>query len=374
MEEKDLVENSTVINDVRLSYDFKGITFSGYKKCDVKKHFLLNIYNGKLEPSCYWCAELLCSGAFMDIWEVLLLYLGKYIHIGNPKLAIYLQKRFQIFRNIMSQGMFYDELELRNHKTIRHLFGEIICVFTHAVKKAGFESLKINKEDEFDLTKMTERLKADSAQYTKEVLRKKDPNEIMVALNEFMYHINPNESHNVNMMEACYWLEWVIEFDAVFKKRKQECKCDRRYDVPVEPKFQCEIIWIIWDAIFHTIKNANNEFVITVIQSIFELFCIKFTISCTKKRRFLLYFAISMICEPFQCNQEIIHDKNLITHTLHQLPNIYKQIKKNEVRPKTDYLFSGIEDVESIEKSKQKMEWMNAVDIFSPNSDIVNDL
>ena len=68
------------------------------------------------------------------------------------------------------------------------------------------------------------------------------------------------------------------------------------------------------------------------------------------------------------------NDKNIITHTLQQLPNIYKQIKKNEVRPKTDYLFAGIEDVESIEKSKQKMEWMNAVDIFSPNSDIVDDL
>lgn len=374
MEEKDLVEHSYIINDLRTTSDFKGMSFSGYKKGDVKKQFLLNIYNGKLEPACYWCAELLCSAAFMDIWEVFILYLGKYIHIGNPKLAIYLNKRFQIFRNIMVQGLFYDELELRNHKTIRKLFAEITCVFTHAAKKTGFESIKINKEEEFDLTKMTERLKADSATYTHEVLRKKDPNEIMVALNEFLFHITPNDSHNVNMMEACYWLEWIIEFENVCKKKGQLCKCDRRFDVPVDTKFQCDLIWIVWDAIIYTTQKANNEFVNTVIESLFELFCIKYTSACTKKRRFLLYFAVSMICEPFNCITEIISDKNIINHTLLQLPNIYKQIKKNEQRPKTDYLFSGIEDMTNMEKSKQKMEWMNAVDVFSQSNIITDDL
>jgi hypothetical protein len=49
---------------------------------------------------------------------------------------------------------------------------------------------------------------------------------------------------------------------------------------------------------------------------------------------------------------------------LNQLPNIYKQIKTKEIRPKTDYLFSGLEDKTNLEKSKQKLEWMNSIDMF----------
>ena len=72
-----------------------------------------------------------------------------------------------------------------------------------------------------------------------------------------------------------------------------------------------------------------------------------------------------MICEPFRTDQSIISDKGFLQNTLKNLPSIYKQIKDSEVRPKTDYLFSGIEDMSNMEKSKQKMEWMNAVDVFA---------
>jgi len=374
MEDKDLVDQITLINDMRDVREFKGVTFSNYKKNDVKKQLLLSIYNGKLEPACYWCAELVCSASFMDIWDVFILYLGKYIHIGNPKLAIYLNKRFQIFRNIMVQGFFFSELDLRNHKTIRSLFAEITCVFTHAQKKTGFETIKINKEEEFDLTKMSERLKADSISYTQSFLQKKDPPETTIALNELMYHITPTKTHTCNMMEACYWLEWLIEFDHVCKKRSQPCKCERRYDIPVETKFQCELIWMIWDGLLYNTKQSGNTFVNAVMTSLLDLFCIKFSTCCIKKRRFLLYFAIAMICEPFHCDLDIIQDKTILNHTLTQLPNIYKQIKKNEIRPKTDYLFSGMEDTVNLEISKKKMDWMNNVNIFSQNSSVTDDL
>ena len=47
------------INDIRTSPNFKGISFSRYKKTEVRNQLIENMLKGKIEPACYWCAELL---------------------------------------------------------------------------------------------------------------------------------------------------------------------------------------------------------------------------------------------------------------------------------------------------------------------------
>lgn len=352
------------INDVRLYGDFKGITLSGYKISEVKKHFLLNVYHGKVEQACYWCAEMICAGHYMDIWECLLLYLGKHIHLGNPKLPIYLYKRFEVFKNIMVQGMFYDEIQLRNNKTIRELFVEIVVVLASSPRKNSIEVVKINKEEEFDMTQIANKLKATSDDFGKHLLRKEDPKELALCVNEFAYHIHSSETHVPNMLHACYWVEWIIEFDIICKKRKSPCKLDRRHHIPVEFKYQNDIIWIMWDAIFDCIENRNDTLQEQIVQGILNLFSIKYTTASVKRRRHLLYFAISMITEPYNRMVSIISDKTLVQNALQNIDLIYKQIKKNEQSPKMDYLFSGLSDGANYQKSLQKMELMNSMDVI----------
>ena len=109
-----------IINDVRT--EFKNITFSKFQKCKAKQELVNCIYNGKIENACYWCAEFICAGHYLDLWDIIILYYCKFIHIGNPKLPIYLNMRYDNFVTILNNGYSANVLVLRNNKKIRKLF------------------------------------------------------------------------------------------------------------------------------------------------------------------------------------------------------------------------------------------------------------
>ncbi len=346
------------INDIRTSANFRGISFSKFKKTEVRKQFIDALQKGKIEPACHWCAELVCAGHFGDIWETILYYMAKHIHLGNPKLAIYLEMRYDVFRNIMGQGYYVSELDVRNNEKIRKLFAEIICTLALSDKKPSFEAIKINRSEEFDMTQMTDRLKAPNMSFAEPFFKEKDPKEVFIAVNEFSYCIS---RHYPNMMKACYWVEWIIEFDAICRNRKETCYCDRRAH-PVENKFQRDIIWLVWDALFHYCNLLANPLIEKTLGALLRLFCVKYTTAACKRRRYLLYYAIGLLTEPVSMNVEILPNRQLLQNVVDKINEIYKQIKKNEEAPKTEYLFRGLDQKRNLEQSVKQMEMLGQID------------
>jgi hypothetical protein len=346
------------INDIREPGHFRGETFSKYKKTDVRNQLIQNMIRGKIEPACYWSAELICAGHFMELWEVILHYAGKHIHLGNPKIIPYLEMRFEVFRNIIRQGHHLNELQLRNHPTIRKLFAEVIATLTYSNRKHSFESIKINRVEEFDMTQMTERLKAPAMRYAEAVFLKEDPKELYIAINEFCFHLE--EKNTVN---ACYWVEWIIEFDLICRKRKESCLCEKRIQMPVENKYQRDIIWLVWDGLNNQVENMGNPFISKMMESLFTLFCIKYTTGACKKRRYLLYFAVALLTESVPTDIELVSKKELLMNVVDKIGEVYKQIKKNEQSPNTEYLFNNLEKETNFEKSIRKLELMESMDI-----------
>lgn len=345
------------INDSRTLKEFRKISFSNFEKSKVKKELLNCLKSSKYESAFYWGAELICAGHLVDLWEIIILFMSKHIHIGNPKLPIYLAIKIESFKKIIENGYRDNELMLRNNINIRNLFTEILTILCLSRKKHNFELVKISK-DEFNTEIFGAKLKAPNIEYAKEFFKDGDLKEIFIAINEFSYNLSNSCK---NSFSACYWFEWLIGLQQMYIKKKEKCEIERRQFVKVNDKYQMNLIWIIWEALLCYVNKTNNKVKQKIINSLLDIYCLRFTPGVISKRKFIIYFAISIITEQIDLNIKICSDDNIAKYYIKNIDFIYKTIKKNEIPLKTDYLFNGIEKKTNLEKTIQKLEKLNLI-------------
>lgn len=335
----DNIMKITYINDIRSNKELSSITFSNYKKTEVVKSFMKSLIYSKIEASCYWCAELICSGHVTDVWSILINFYCKYIHIGNVKIAIYLEHKYKQFDYIQSIEYKMTPLQIRNDEKIRKMFAEIICILSDATRKHCIDNIKIGTDD-FDMEYMKTRFKAPSTCYAEQFFYQYDPKEFIIAINELGYHINEG---NQNTIMACYWIEWIYGFENLQKLKKETYECEPRRFAPVDIKFHKEIVWMIWEILLDCAEK-KGQLIKKIVNAFLFLFCIHYTKTSYKKRKYILYIVVNILCESISLTEEIIKENQQIKTTIviENINMIYKQMKSFEQSGGTEYLLDGI--------------------------------
>lgn len=309
-----------VIEDARDASFFKKTTFSKYELSAVKKELLKSLVEGKLEQCCHWSTELVCSGHFTELWELVFLFFGKYVHAGNPKLPIYLELRLRAF--VQAARAEPVELDLRNNLLVRKLVAEMMCVLALSPKRHGLEPVKVRK-DELDLLNLHERFKAPGVTFAGKAFKPGDPKELFVPLNEFAYAL-----HAKRNVDACYWLEWMMQFEGA----KKALKCAPREYVSGKSA-ATDFVWLFLDVLMGQLKKKGvvEE---KVAASTLALFCINYTTAACERRRFLLYFLVALCCEPVAMDADIVPDKKIIEAVFPKCSLMYKDILRHSIKLK----------------------------------------
>ena len=105
-------------------------------------------------------------------------------------------------------------------------------------------------------------------------------------------------------------------------------------------------------------NNINNQLKHKIIKNLFELFIIKYNTSVKKKRKYIIYFAFNLLIEEMNYSINIIENQEIVQVIVSKINSVYKDIKKNEETPNTDYLFNNL-NKSNLEKSIEKLDMFN---------------
>jgi len=317
--------DEVIINDTRDK--FKTTSFSNFKKNELCKKLQNSIYYNKREEAFFWTCEMLCTNMLLEIWDTYFILMSKYIHIHNPKLPLYIEKKYYEFREIVGQD---DTIQyVRNSKKLRIIFCSITTVLSCAEKLTILDNLQ--HKFVFKIESLYDNLKAPNTTFVNLVYKQGDPVEYLISFNEFIYHLTETKQK----VDIIYWLNWIIEYDILCRKKKKIIGCVSRDIYKNSRKaLETNIIWIIWDTLFAIIhKDKYSQNIINIVNSIYNLFTVRYCVSVNKKRISLICHTIEMILlhKEIKYNIPILNSSNELSNLEENIKIVMEQIKKSEV-------------------------------------------
>ncbi len=304
-------EPSYEIEDVRTKFQY---TFSNHPKAKVLKDLENAIYYQKTEEAFFWTGDLLCSGFILELWNLYIHILCKYIHIQHPKLPLYVYKKFVDFKELVRD---YHDLELRNLPAVRTILFSLTLIFSETKKTTLLDPMTFK----FKFEEVFTDLHAPNLEYVDPFFKEGDPKETFIPLNEFVYHLTETK----NKTKLFYWMDWILCYDEKCIKEKKPIYSVEREGIP---HFDKNIVWVL----FHILLSHPDPLRKRTVEALMGLFAIRYKPSHNKKKREILTFCILLFMEDrLPYHLPLVERGEIFGPLQSNIELIFKELKKNEV-------------------------------------------
>jgi len=304
-------DTSYDIEDVRTKFQY---TFSNHPKAKVLKDLENAIYYQKTEEAFFWTGDLLCSGFILELWNLYIHILCKYIHIQHPKLPLYVYKKFVDFKELVRD---YHDLELRNLPAVRTIVFSLTLIFSETKKTTLLDPMTFK----FKFEEVFTDLQAPNLEYVAPFFKEGDPKETFIPLNEFVYHLTETK----NKTKLFYWMDWVLCYDEKCIKEKKPIYSVEREGIP---HFDKNMVWVL----FHILLSHPDPLRKRTVEALMGLFAIRYKPSHNKKKREILTFCILLFMEDrLPYHLPLVERGEIFGPLQSNIELIFKELKKNEV-------------------------------------------
>ena len=311
-----------IIHDTRIGTEFKGITISGFKRKDVINAFQNSIINNKLEDAIRWCVELHSTGLNNVIWNSFNNVYLKYIHINNPKLFFYLNKRYKEYNNIIKHFPKKHEIFSRNNQEIRNLFAELTSILTLTKKNNIFlpKSLPSIKNTSFEVYEIKKRMISKNMDNILDYIHNTTSNDTKLALNEIMNNIQKSKGTFQNCL---YWYLWLEKYQSKMKKPKNILF--ENVNLDKDEQYYDHWAFILWKIImsFENRLDKNNTFFLRKLEYYYK---VDFKLNSINKKKFYFFIAFYILKHNISWNVPIFQQEYLIIQTNANINSMYYSI------------------------------------------------
>ena len=309
------------IHDTRTVLDFQKFTFSGHLRSHVYKVLDENVKLGHADYACYWSLELMCSGLVHSMWQTFFESAARNINRAAPNAFLYLIRMYERFAPIEQQYPILQMTNIRNNDDARVLICETISGVTLCRKNKLPPLPKIKPDHDFNQKTVQENLKSPSSSYVSDILKKEDPFEVYIALNELVYCLRP-ETRDIT--RALYWVAWMLKYASQYKKQnKTDLICSARSNDFIENKFYTHTIWVIWDAVLDAAKTSpQNGLLREYVDALYKIHCLRWCPALLKTRLCFLVVTIQYICESttLDIHYAVPHDMTVVQNVVSNIP------------------------------------------------------
>ena len=298
------------------------LSYSNYKKSDVKKRFNNCLKNKELDNALHWAVELDMSGEQEYIWNQIIYYYCDYINIFNSSFIIFYYKRYQSFK-YYTKKIYDNKYDYRNSLKMRNHLSELISTFILSNYNT-ISKLPTVSEKHFDFK--NHKLLCKELNDINNIILINDPKDIIIPCNEILY-ILKIKNNSSNFKNNClFWINWLFQWDKKFNNNLFFRKIDN-----VDSKYHHNIHWIIWEIIFYSIKTKKNTNLTNKIKCLFYFFKLNYKKQSNKNK--LIICAILLILDSKRYDDlDFYNEYHLILKTIMNINYVYNLVHKNKLK------------------------------------------